>query len=202
MGSSGISTSAWEPAAALLRKALAGEAERQGFEPWIRFWRIRTFQARSLNHSDISPLSPVPRSNLCFSSKAAAKVKTSAAICKIVSKQILRSDKSYFCVDMKFSFFDRLLVRQVFTVAVLSGAVLNMFPPATAAFKWWAAQAQWVAVGYLFGGIFFLIINRMRLMFVCLGCSAAISFFYNEAKIPQSPPVEPLEQNDSLPVQN
>ncbi len=30
-------------------------AERQGFEPWIRFWRIRTFQARSFDHSDISP---------------------------------------------------------------------------------------------------------------------------------------------------
>ena len=30
-------------------------AERAGFEPAIRFRRIRTFQARSLNHSDTSP---------------------------------------------------------------------------------------------------------------------------------------------------
>jgi hypothetical protein len=31
-------------------------AERQGFEPWIPFGGIHTFQACSLNHSDISPV--------------------------------------------------------------------------------------------------------------------------------------------------
>src|SRR5690606_3495359 len=30
-------------------------AERAGFEPAISFWSIRTFQARSFNHSDTSP---------------------------------------------------------------------------------------------------------------------------------------------------
>ena len=34
---------------------MAVDAERRGFEPRIRFWRIHTFQACSLNHSDISP---------------------------------------------------------------------------------------------------------------------------------------------------
>ncbi len=40
-------------------------AEKAGFEPTIPFWGIRTFQARSLNHSDISPKRrfphPIPR---------------------------------------------------------------------------------------------------------------------------------------------
>lgn len=30
------------------------EAERKGFEPSIRFWRIHTFQACSFDHSDTS----------------------------------------------------------------------------------------------------------------------------------------------------
>ena len=35
---------------------LQKNAERRGFEPRIRFRRIRTFQARSFNHSDTSPV--------------------------------------------------------------------------------------------------------------------------------------------------
>ena len=31
-------------------------AEREGFEPSVRFWRTHTFQACSLNHSDTSPI--------------------------------------------------------------------------------------------------------------------------------------------------
>ncbi len=30
-------------------------AERQGFEPWIRFWRILTFQASAFDHSATAP---------------------------------------------------------------------------------------------------------------------------------------------------
>ena len=30
-------------------------AESQGFEPWIPFWGIHTFQACSFDHSDSSP---------------------------------------------------------------------------------------------------------------------------------------------------
>jgi hypothetical protein len=30
-------------------------AESQGFEPWIPFWSIHTFQACSFDHSDNSP---------------------------------------------------------------------------------------------------------------------------------------------------
>ena len=43
------------------RRAMAVEAERRGFEPRIHFWRIHTFQACSLNHSDISPLPAIAR---------------------------------------------------------------------------------------------------------------------------------------------
>lgn len=61
-----------------------------------------------------------------------------------------------------------------------------MFPPQQPAFQWWADQAFIIALSYLFFGLFFLIINKPRLMFVCFGCSAAISFFKNEAPPPSS----------------
>lgn len=35
-------------------------AEREGFEPSVRFWRTHTFQACSLNHSDTSPAEKLP----------------------------------------------------------------------------------------------------------------------------------------------
>lgn len=34
-------------------------AERQGFEPWKRFWHLHTFQACSFDHSDTSPEAPI-----------------------------------------------------------------------------------------------------------------------------------------------
>lgn len=36
-------------------------AERQGFEPWIRFWRILTFQASAFDHSATAPHEPDAR---------------------------------------------------------------------------------------------------------------------------------------------
>lgn len=91
---------------------------------------------------------------------------------------MLRS--TYFCAVINLSFFDVLKVRQGLTLVFLSGAVLTLFPVPGTAFAGWAANAQWVALAYLFLGLFFLIINRFRLMFVCFGCSAAISFYYQE----------------------
>ena len=35
-------------------------AERAGFEPAVPFWSTHTFQACSLNHSDISPVLSKP----------------------------------------------------------------------------------------------------------------------------------------------
>ena len=44
----------------LLSKYNYFSAERAGFEPAVPFWSTHTFQACSLNHSDISPMSPNP----------------------------------------------------------------------------------------------------------------------------------------------
>ncbi len=81
---------------------------------------------------------------------------------------------------MNVSFFDNRRVRQVLTVLMLFGALTCIFPPFHPAFRWWADQAVFVALGYLLAALFFLIIDNARLMFVCLGCSAAICFFKNE----------------------
>lgn len=81
---------------------------------------------------------------------------------------------------MNVSFFDNRRVRQSLTVLLLAGSLVCIFPPNLPAFVWWADHAAYVAVGFLMAGLFFLIINNQRLMFVCLGCSAAICFFKNE----------------------
>ncbi|MCB0543493.1 MAG: hypothetical protein KDC70_08245, partial [Saprospiraceae bacterium] len=77
-------------------------------------------------------------------------------------------------------FFDNRRVRQGLTILMLFGALACIFPPMHPAFYWWASHAVYVALGYLLAGLFFLIIDNPRLMFVCLGCSAAICFFKNE----------------------
>ena len=81
---------------------------------------------------------------------------------------------------MKTAFFNHPRVRQVLTVLLLSGALACIFPPATPEFQWWGQQSVAVAVGYVGLGLFFLAFNNSRLMFVCLGCGAAISFHYHE----------------------
>lgn len=81
---------------------------------------------------------------------------------------------------MNVSFFDNRRVRQGLTILMLFGALTCIFPPMHPAFRWWAGVAVFVALAYLLFGLFFLIINNPRLMFVCLGCSAAICFFKNE----------------------
>ncbi len=105
--------------------------------------------------------------------------------------------KHIFAAEMTFSVFDHARVRQVLTISLLSGTLLCIFPPRQPAFQWWADQAFFIALGYLLFGLFFLIIDNPRLMFVCLGCSAAICFFKNEAlddrmPMPGAPP--PIEQ--------
>ncbi len=82
----------------------------------------------------------------------------------------------------------RTRTRRLATVLLLTGAILAMFPLPLPACQWWAEQAQWVAVGYLVIGVIFLIFNRFRLMFVCFGCSAAISFFYHESQLRSTEP--------------
>lgn len=81
---------------------------------------------------------------------------------------------------MDVSIFDNRRVRQGLTVLLLAGSLACIFPPKIPVFQWWAERAALVAACFLLLGLFFLIINKSRLMFVCLGCSAAICFFKNE----------------------
>lgn len=82
---------------------------------------------------------------------------------------------------MNLSFLDNRRFRQGLTLLLLAGALVCMFPPRQAVFEWWASHAVGVALGYLILGIFFLATDRSRLMLVCFGCSAAISFYYHES---------------------
>jgi len=91
---------------------------------------------------------------------------------------------------------------------LLMGSLACIFPPKHPAFIWWADHAVFVALGFLAIGLFFLTINKSRLMFVCLGCSAAISFFKNELgeaptwpdKVPPiSKPVNALPNSQTTP---
>ena len=91
---------------------------------------------------------------------------------------------------MKTTFFNHPRVRQVLTVLLLSGALCCIFPPARPEFQWWAQQSFYVAMGFVALGLLFLLGNNSRLMFVCLGCGAAISFHYHE----KTERIERLEQ--------
>jgi hypothetical protein len=85
---------------------------------------------------------------------------------------------------------NRSRIRQMTTLVLLMGAMLCIFPPRHTWFQWWAAQALYVALGYLALAMLLLILDRQRLMFVCLGCTAAISFFHHETGV-QSARIEP-----------
>lgn len=94
----------------------------------------------------------------------------------------------------------RPVVRQVLTIVLLLVAVSVMVLSGDTRVAWWAA---WIALGYVLLAMVLLIFNQTRLMFVCLGCSAAICLFFNETRtIPRFPPypakaVPAGEQNPS-----
>jgi hypothetical protein len=90
---------------------------------------------------------------------------------------------------MNVSFFDNRRVRQSLTVLLLAGSLVCIFPPNLPAFVWWADHAAFVAVGFLMAGLFFLIINKSRLMFV------------NE-KVHQTNPAHPYSKQVDTPSQN
>ena len=82
---------------------------------------------------------------------------------------------------MRFApFMQYRRVRQALTLFLIAGALACMFPPQNKLFQWWAAHSSWVSLAYLAMGMVLLVLSRTRLMFVCLGCSAAVSFFANE----------------------
>jgi hypothetical protein len=71
-------------------------------------------------------------------------------------------------------------VRQIAIIGLQLGAIGCIFPTQNPAIQWWAAQSHFIALIYLSLGLFCLVINWPRLMFVCMGCSAVICFFYHE----------------------
>lgn len=77
-------------------------------------------------------------------------------------------------------FLNRPRLRQLLTLCFLMGALVCMFPPDSYTMKWWARHAEQVTLGYLALGLVFFVIDNSRLMFVCFGCSAALSFFLSE----------------------
>lgn len=83
---------------------------------------------------------------------------------------------------MKFSFLDHHRVRQILTILLIPLALLSIFPIDTPFFHWLAQNAVFVSLAYTSSGLIFLILNKTRIMFVCFGCSACISFFYHETK--------------------
>ncbi|MFN4253539.1 MAG: endonuclease/exonuclease/phosphatase family protein [Saprospiraceae bacterium] len=84
-------------------------------------------------------------------------------------------------------------VRQLLTLAFLTGALVCMFPLGTYPMKWWARHAEHITLGYLALGLVFLVLNNSRLMFVCFGCSAAISFFLSEKTNPKIKDATPTD---------
>ena len=96
-------------------------------------------------------------------------------------------------------------VRQGLTIVLLTAALAAIFPSHQPLLDWWAAQAQWVALGYVLLAMALLVFNRTRLMFVCLGCGAAICLFYNEmntaARLPDTPAqTAPAPDTNASPV--
>ncbi len=81
---------------------------------------------------------------------------------------------------MNTGFLFRPRVRQALTIVLLLIAISTFLPTRNPLLTWWAAQAQWVALGYTLLAMVLLIFDRTRLMFVCLGCSAAICLYFNE----------------------
>lgn len=69
---------------------------------------------------------------------------------------------------------------------LLLGTLFCLFPAENPWMQYWANHAAWVSLAYLALGLLFFFINRTRLMFVCMGCCAAICF-YNQEITPQHP---------------
>jgi hypothetical protein len=61
-------------------------------------------------------------------------------------------------------------------------AAMNWAPPGYS-----IRTAQLISFAFLVLGLFFLFFNKFRMVMVCFGCSAAISFLVNEMTIDPGP---------------
>jgi endonuclease/exonuclease/phosphatase (EEP) superfamily protein YafD len=94
---------------------------------------------------------------------------------------------------MNLDFLDHARVRQILSLLLLVGAMLSIFPPDSYTLKWWSSHAELISLIYLVVGLFFLVINKSRLMFVCLGCSFVIAFYINETTNSKIANVKPTD---------
>lgn len=86
---------------------------------------------------------------------------------------------------MLSSILDHRRIRQLITLVLILCVLICMFPPEEAFYQQFAAHNVHIAVGMVGLGLVFLITDKIRLMFVCFGCSAAICFFKNETALRQ-----------------
>ena len=70
----------------------------------------------------------------------------------------------------------RRRIRQLLTLVIMGAVLLCIFPHPYKPLQWWSEQAALVAVLFLVLGLIFSYSSHSRLMFVCLGGSAAVSF--------------------------
>ncbi|MEI6409229.1 MAG: hypothetical protein WCR52_07595 [Bacteroidota bacterium] len=80
---------------------------------------------------------------------------------------------------------DHRRVRQLITLVLIMCVLICMFPPEEPFFQQFAAYDVQIAASMVGLGLAFLISDKIRLMFVCFGCSAAICFFKNETTLRQ-----------------
>jgi hypothetical protein len=76
-------------------------------------------------------------------------------------------------------------IRQLIALLFLGVVILCIFPPKSLFFQWFALQSEYISLFFLLLGLIMLAINRRRMLFVCLGCSAAISFYQHETHFMQ-----------------
>lgn len=93
-------------------------------------------------------------------------------------------------------------VRQATIILFQLGAVACIFPNQNYYLQWWADQSLYIAIAYLVLGLLFLLINWPRLMFVCMGCSAVICFFYHEKNNLLAPKTILISPKTEAPEQN
>lgn len=62
---------------------------------------------------------------------------------------------------------------------------LALFPPKTLWGDWLYNHRPWLAWIYLFLGVFFLLFDQIRLVFICMACSALISLHAYELEYMQ-----------------
>jgi peptidoglycan/LPS O-acetylase OafA/YrhL len=81
---------------------------------------------------------------------------------------------------MANSIFHHRRMRQAVALFLLSGSFFCVFPADNPLCLYWAKNAEMVCLGYLALGLLFFLTNHKRLMFVSMGCCAAMCLYFWE----------------------